>query len=139
MLDEAGNWKGAGTAWKLAEDGHEVTIVTPAAMIGSEMQRTAADFPLRRRLAQLGARFVTESGILEWSGKAAKITSFLDGKEEWIEADALILSTTNMANDAEHHALEEIGISARLIGDAAAPRPAPYAIHEGRKAALQIR
>lgn len=138
VLDESGNWKGAGTAWKLAEDGHQVTIVTPAAMIGSELQRTAADFPLRRRLAQLGARFMTESGILEWSGTSARVTSFLDGKETWIDADALVLSTTNMANDAEHLALEDMGVTARLIGDAAAPRPAPFAIYEGRKAALQI-
>ncbi len=138
VLDEGGNWKGAGTAWKLAEDGHTVILVTPAAMVGSELQRTAADFPLRRRLGRTGRPFVTESGILEWTGKAAKVTSFLDGSEQWIEADGLIMATTNRANDEEHRALEAMGFAAKLIGDAAAPRPAPYAIHEGRKAALSI-
>jgi NAD(P)H-nitrite reductase large subunit len=138
VLDEAGNWKGAGTAWRLAEDGHQVTIVTPAAFVGSELQRTAADFPLRRRLAALGVQFVTESGILEWTGKAAKVTSFLDNAESWFEADALVLATTNAANDAEHQELEAMGVAAKLIGDAAAPRQAPYAIHEGRKAALSL-
>ena len=139
VYDEGGNWKGAGTAWKLAEDGHTVILVTPAAMVGSELQRTAADFPLRRRLAGLGVRFITESGILKWTGKAANVTSFLNGGEQWIEADALVMSTTNRANDEEHRALEAMGFAAKLIGDAAAPRPAPYAIHEGRKAALGIK
>jgi 2,4-dienoyl-CoA reductase-like NADH-dependent reductase (Old Yellow Enzyme family)/pyruvate/2-oxoglutarate dehydrogenase complex dihydrolipoamide dehydrogenase (E3) component len=138
VFDEAGNWKGAGTAWKLAEEGHQVTIVTPMPLVGSELQRTAADFPLRRRLAALGVTFITESGILEWSDKAAKVTSFLDGSERWIEADALVMATTNFANDFEHLALEELGVEARLIGDAAAARQAPYAIYEGRKAALEI-
>jgi 2,4-dienoyl-CoA reductase-like NADH-dependent reductase (Old Yellow Enzyme family) len=139
VYDEGGNWKGAGTAWKLAEDGHNVILVTPDPMVGRELQRTAADFPLRRRLSGLGVRFVLESAILEWTGKAAKVTCFLDGSEQWIEADTLVMSTTNMANDLEHQALEQAGFNARLIGDAAAPRPAPYAIHEGRKAALAIK
>ena len=40
VLDEGGNWKGCGTAWKLAEDGHEVTLVTPDPLVGKELQRT---------------------------------------------------------------------------------------------------
>ena len=138
VYDEGGNWKGGGTAWKLAEDGHQVILVTPDPMVGRELQRTAADFPLRRRLAGLGVKFITESAILEWSGKAALLISFLDGQEQWMEADALVMATTNMANDVEHQMLESLGVRATLIGDAAAPRPAPYAIHEGRKAALAI-
>ena len=43
LLDEGGNWKGCGTAWKLAEDGHEVTLITPDPLVGKELQRTAAD------------------------------------------------------------------------------------------------
>ena len=29
VLDEGGNWRGTGTAWYLADKGHDVTIVTP--------------------------------------------------------------------------------------------------------------
>jgi glycine/D-amino acid oxidase-like deaminating enzyme len=42
IVDEGGNWKGCGTAWKLAEDGHQVTLVTPDPLVGKELQRTAA-------------------------------------------------------------------------------------------------
>ncbi len=43
ILDEGGGWKGIGTTWKLAEDGHEVTILTPDAMVGPELVRVSAD------------------------------------------------------------------------------------------------
>ena len=60
VVDEGGNWRGAGTAWFLAEQGHAVTIVTPDPMVGKELQRSAADVPLRRKLAALGVRLVVE-------------------------------------------------------------------------------
>lgn len=138
VLDEGGNWKGCGTAWKLAEDGHEVTIVTPDAMVGKELQRTAADFPLRRAMAKLGVTFITEAAILEWHGNAATLTSFLDGREWTIGADCLVTSTANHAADWLARDLQAMGIGYTLIGDCAAPRQAPYAIYDGRKAALEI-
>ena len=122
----------------IAEEGHEVTIVTPMPIVGFELQRTAADLPLRKRLAQLGVRVLAESAILEWTGDGARVVSFLDGSEQLIEANALVLATTNMANDGEARALDDKGIAHRLIGDAAAARLAPYAIYEGRKAGLEI-
>ncbi|MFZ1775541.1 MAG: FAD-dependent oxidoreductase [Rhizobiaceae bacterium] len=138
VFDEAGGWKGCGTAWRLAEDGHEVILVTPDANAGKELARMAADFPLRRALAGHGVQVITESGILAWTGKAAQIISFLDGSQQLIEADALVMAVTNMANDAEARDLTVKGIEHRLIGDAAASRQAAYAIHEGRKAAMAI-
>lgn len=138
VLDEGGNWKGCGTAWKLAEDGHEVTIVTPDPLVGKELQRTAADFPLRQRLARLGTEFVTESAIAVWTGKAARIVSLLDGEERTIDADTLVFATANVANDMLARDLESRGLPFTAIGDGVAPRQAPYAIHEGRKAALEL-
>ncbi|MDX2313106.1 MAG: hypothetical protein QNL90_03450 [Gammaproteobacteria bacterium] len=32
LLDDGGNWRGCGTAWHLAEQGHEVTLLTPEGM-----------------------------------------------------------------------------------------------------------
>ena len=42
----------------LAEDGYEVTLVTPDPLVGKELQRTNADYPLRQRLAKLGVNFI---------------------------------------------------------------------------------
>lgn len=138
VLDEGGNWKGCGTAWKLAEDGHDVTLVTPDPMVGKELQRTAADFPLRRTLAGLGVRFIVESAITSWSGISATVQSFLDCSETEIEADTLVFATANTAENSLAAALRDRGVDFREIGDGAAPRQAAYAIYDGRKAGLEM-
>jgi 2,4-dienoyl-CoA reductase-like NADH-dependent reductase (Old Yellow Enzyme family)/thioredoxin reductase len=138
VFDESGGWRGCGTAWKLAEEGHSVTLVSPDALIGKELQRSAADAPLRRNLKKLGVAFVLESSILEWTGNAALVADHHTGETRRIEADALVLATTNMAANSLAGALRENGISFREIGDCAAPRQAPYAFHDGRKAALEL-
>ena len=69
VLDEGGNWRGCGTAWRLAEDGRRVTLVTPDPMVGKELQRSATDLHLRRALAELGVAFVTEAAIAGWDGQ----------------------------------------------------------------------
>jgi 2,4-dienoyl-CoA reductase-like NADH-dependent reductase (Old Yellow Enzyme family)/thioredoxin reductase len=136
LYDEGGTWRGAGTAWHLAEQGKHVTLVTPDPMIGRDIARTAADGPLRRRLGALGVRMLTEHCILEWHGDAATLRSFLTGRTERIPATALVMSTTNRAFDPLSDTLADL--NPVLIGDAAAPRQAPYAFHEGRKAALAL-
>jgi 2,4-dienoyl-CoA reductase-like NADH-dependent reductase (Old Yellow Enzyme family)/thioredoxin reductase len=138
VLDEGGNWKGCGTAWKLAEDGHQVTIVTPDPLVGKELQRTAADFPLRRTLAGLGVRFVVESAIVRWDGKIATVQSFLDASEIEIEADDIVFATANRAENSLAIDLAARGVPFREIGDGAAPRQAPYAIFDGRKTGLEL-
>ena len=138
VLDEGGNWRGCGTAWHLAEQGKQVMMVTPDPMVGKELQRTAADFPLRRRLASLGVAFFVEHGILEWRDDGAKAVSFLDGTERLVEADSLVLATVNRADDGLARDLETTGIELRTIGDCVAPRQAAYAIYEGRKIALEL-
>ncbi|MBX3582493.1 MAG: FAD-dependent oxidoreductase [Rhizobiaceae bacterium] len=138
ILDDGGNWKGCGTAWKLAEDEHDVTIVTPDALVGKELQRMAVDQPLRAALARLGVRFQTESAVTFWDGRSALIVSLLDGSERQIEADSLVFAGTNFAHDPLSSDLEKLGIPFSAIGDCTASRQAAFAFHDGRKAALLI-
>jgi len=138
LLDEAGNWPGCGTAWHLAEQGHAVTLVTPDPMVGRELVRTAADQPLRKRLKGLGVGFVTEALITRWHGDGATVVSALDGSEQRIEADALVLATTNVADTTLADALADDGLDLHAIGDCVAPRQAPYAFYEGRKLGLTL-
>ena len=137
LLDEGANWKGAGTALALAEAGHAVTIVTPAGMVAKEIERTAADLPLRKRLRELGARFVTDAAILAWRGDAAVVTQFA-GPEEIVPADTLVIAACNRPEDGLAHALDGAGLDVRTVGDAVAARTAVMAIYEGRVAAMAL-
>jgi len=136
LYDEGSNWRGVGTAWWLAEQGHQVTIVTPETFVGKEISRTAADGAARRALAAKGARFVTESLISRWHGNGATIRSLLTGEETQIPASALVMATTNRSFDPFPEAFE--GKQTHRIGDCSAPRLAAYAFHEGRKLALSL-
>ncbi len=99
VYDEGSNWRGAGTAWYLAEQGKKVIIVTPEAYVGKEITRTAADGPLRQRLAQTGTKVMTEHFIARWHGNGATVTNMLTGAEETIAASAIVMSTNNVAFD----------------------------------------
>ena len=136
VLDDEGNWKGCGTAWHLAEKGHEVTLIASADMIGAEIKRTSADVPMRRALKKLGVRMITESGVKAWHGDGATVVNFLDGSEQTLPADTLVLATTNVPERSLFDALAAGSTQVHLIGDAAAAREANVAIFEGRRLAL---
>jgi 2,4-dienoyl-CoA reductase-like NADH-dependent reductase (Old Yellow Enzyme family)/thioredoxin reductase len=138
VLDEGGNWRGTGTAWYLADRGHEVTIVTPDELIGKELYRTTVDSRIRAVLKKLGASFMLESVIAHWHGDHATVRSLLDGSTQQVDASAIVTATTNSVFNDVELALAESGIKFHLIGDAAAPRQAPYAFHDGRKIGLAL-
>lgn len=138
VLDEGGNWRGCGTAWRLAEDGHRVTLVTPDPMVGKELQRSATDLHLRRALAELGVTFLTEAAITDWNGQGATVTCLLTGTDKTIGADDLVMATPNHAEMSLRDALIGQGIAPHLIGDADAPRMAAQAIFDGRRVGLAL-
>jgi 2,4-dienoyl-CoA reductase-like NADH-dependent reductase (Old Yellow Enzyme family)/thioredoxin reductase len=138
VLDEGGNWRGTGTAWYLADRGHDVTIVTPDPMIGKELARTTSDFQIRANLAKLGASFMLETIITHWHGDRAELRSLLDGSVSSVDASAIVTATTNIVDNTVELALAESEIRFHVIGDAAAPRTAPYAFHDGRKIGLAL-
>jgi len=138
LVDDTGDWRGGGTAWHLAETGHQVTIVCGWPMVGYWIQRTAGDGPLRARLAQLGARWLTESVVTQWHGDGASVRSLLDGSEHRVAADALVLATTNTPQTGLVDALRNAHAACHVVGDAVAARLAVHAIYEARSLALTL-
>ena len=132
ILDETANWKGGGVALTLAEGGHQVTLVTPAAAVMAEMARTGADIELRSRLRELGVTLRADSMVLEWHGDSATIQSY-GGEPEHVTADTLVVAATNVS---ERSLGDEL--NAPMIGDAMAARNAAMAIYEGRKLAMEL-
>jgi len=132
VLDETANWKGAGTALLLAEAGHVVVLVTPAASVMAEMARTAADIQMRTRLRALGVRMIAEAAISQWHGNGASVVQ-AGLAAEFVAADTLVIAATNVSN-------RELGdaLAAPMIGDAVAARNAAMAIYEGRKLAMAL-
>lgn len=132
LVDDTGDWRGGGTAWHLAEQGHAVTVVTGWPMVGFWIQRTAGDGKLRARLTQLGVHWLTESAVVAWHGDAATVRNLLDGTEQRLAADALVLATSNVSETALAQELGDTGLAFAMAGDNVAPRLAVQAIYEGR-------
>ena len=107
-------------------------------MIGKELVRTAADAPLRKALAKMGVGWRLEVSVLEWHGDGATVLDHNTNRRSLVEGDSLVTATTNLAADWLARELGAIGCAAVSVGDCAAPRQAPYAFFEGRKAALAI-
>jgi 2,4-dienoyl-CoA reductase-like NADH-dependent reductase (Old Yellow Enzyme family) len=138
ILDDAGNWRGPGTAWHLAEKEHDVTLITADAYVGRDLARTAADFPMRAKLKRLGATLITDSIILAWHGDAATIRDLSTGVEQKLPFDSLVLATTNVADAGLQDELSAAEITFHAVGDCLAPRHAAAAIFEGRQLALSL-
>ncbi len=138
LVDDGGHWAGCGTAWHLAEQGHQVTLVTPHGFVGKELERTAADIPLRAKLKELGVAMITESAVTEWHGDGATVRDLLDGSERRIDCDALVLATPNISESTLADDLAGSGLEVHSIGDCVAPRRAHSAIYEGRRLALGL-
>ena len=68
----------------------------------------------------------------------------LGGSEEFVEADALVMCLTNVAEDTVALELSDLpsgaalGSDLRAVGDAVAPRTAVHAIYEGRVAGMTL-
>src|SRR5690606_27505032 len=90
LLDEGGGWRGCGTAWKLAEEGRTVTILSPDPLVGKELQRTAADVPLRRILRKLGVTWRLEVSVLEWHGDGATLIDHNTGEKSFAAGNSLV-------------------------------------------------
>ncbi len=138
VLDDIGHWHGAGTAWHLAEHGHDVTVVTRFPMMAWELQRTAADWPLRKRLKTLGVREIGDAAIRHWHGDAAEVVDLRDGEITRIEADTLVVAAVPEAQTWLAEGLAGTGVEVRSVGDCVAPRLAVMAIYEGRKLAMSL-
>jgi len=100
--------------------------------------RTSADIPLRARLAKLGVKTMAESVVTAWHGDSATIRSLLDGSEQRLPFDTLVLATVNRPDTEITDELRETSSPFRAIGDCLAPRHAPAAIYEGRKLGLGL-
>jgi len=138
LLDDLGDWRGLGTALRLAEAGHEVTITASAAVVGGGLFHSAADVPLRRRFVAAGGTMRPHTVVLGWDGGGAKIRSTLTGATERIAADTLVIAETPVSETSLAAELTATGIAFQAIGDCVAPRRASLAFYEGRALALRL-
>ena len=135
--DLGGAWQGPGTALKLAEAGHAVTLVTRDAYVAMETARGSSDKGIRKGLAKAGADMRPMSAVTRWLGDSATIRHLPTGAEETRPFDTLVLAETPRPDDALVRALAGApGVHA--AGDCIAFHFASGAIYDGRRVAMSL-
>ena len=121
-----------------------VEFVTPADRVAEWAVNTLEQGIIQRRLLEIGVRLHL-SRAPEWVGTAEMgLACTYTGRQERLEADALVLVTSRIGQDGLYRDLmarrRDWGATASvaLIGDAAAPAPIAWAVYAGRRYAEEM-
>jgi 2,4-dienoyl-CoA reductase-like NADH-dependent reductase (Old Yellow Enzyme family) len=139
LLDDInGWWPASGTALHLAQQRHQVTVVTAAEKTGAALDLSMTGDTLRERFAKYGVEVLLATALSAWKDTTAKLMNLYTGETEEREFDSLVLATTNTPEDRLTKELAGAGLEVHAIGDTVAARSASMAFYEGRKLALTL-
>lgn len=124
------------TAVMLAEAGHSVELATASFHVGQKLEIQNITYFYRRAMAA-GVRFTACAQILRVEGSMAILRNPFTGAETIAGPyDTIVVAGAGQPHSVMSEALAELGIEARVIGDAYAPRDVEAAILEGWQTGL---
>jgi len=146
LFDDDHYYLGGVLAELLAREGRQVTLVTPAASVSAWSANTMEQVRIQRRLLELDVALETSHAVLGAAAGAVQVACAYTGRERELPADALLLVTARLPNDALGEELlgrrgewAGAGIaSVRLVGDAYAPGTIAAAVWDGRRYAEEL-
>jgi 2,4-dienoyl-CoA reductase-like NADH-dependent reductase (Old Yellow Enzyme family) len=139
LLDDIdGWWPASGTALHLAQQRHQVTVLTASEKSAGALDLSGTGTTTRERFAKFGVEVLLAKGLETWQGTTATIVDLFTGDKETREFDSLVLACTNTPEDGLTKALGGAGIDVHTIGDAVSARTAAMALFEARKLALSL-
>ena len=139
LLDDLnGWWPASGTALHLAERGHAVTVVTASEKAAEALDVSHLGPSTRERFAKQGVEVICTRALTRWEGNTATIVNLHTGDERQVEADSLVLATTNTVDDALARALADDEMEVHTVGDMVAARTASMAFYEGRMLGMRL-
>ena len=100
LLDDLnGWWPASGTALHLAEQGHDVTVVTASDKPAEALDVSHLGPSTRERFAKLGVTVICGHALTRWAGTTATIANLYTGDARELAFDSLVLATTNTVDD----------------------------------------
>lgn len=126
------------TADFLAQRGHDVEVLTPALVAGSQLEAGTQE-AVYKRLLEKGATITPLAHARAVRGRTVEVVNSITRATREIEGvDTVVLAFGGQADDGLARALEGDGREMHLVGDALAPRRLMDAIYEGTLAARRI-
>ncbi|MBW1780671.1 MAG: FAD-dependent oxidoreductase [Deltaproteobacteria bacterium] len=136
VLVVGGNAVGLETADYLATQGKRVAVVEALGHVGRDLGPTVR-WHLRHRLNESGVSISTATRVIEITGEGVV---FLDkeGKKTSRTFDTVVLATGVMSNHTLVDQVNDLVKEIYVIGDAAKPRNALFAVREGAETGRKI-
>jgi NADPH-dependent 2,4-dienoyl-CoA reductase/sulfur reductase-like enzyme len=131
-----GGGTGCEVALHLAEYGCPVTIVEQLPKVGGQLESITKKV-LLKQLTEKNVQIMTGYSLTEIEDQGVRIKGAGD-ETSFLEAEIVVITIGNRADDHLWHQAESIGIPAHRIGDCREPRNAKAAISEGALLARRI-
>ncbi len=146
LYDDDHYYMGSVLSERLVAAGKRVTFVTPASEVANWTQATLEQGHIQRRLLELGVEIVTARAVSAAGGGEVETICTYTARPRRHAADALVLVTARLPDDALYHTLmaahaewETAGITnIARIGDALAPATIAAAVYAGHRFAREL-
>jgi dimethylamine/trimethylamine dehydrogenase len=143
LYDDDHFYLGGVLAELLAQNGCDVTLVTPAPLVSYWTQFTLEQSKIQTRLMKLGIKLIPQTLLSEIGSDFVTLSHALTAETIELPREAIVLITDRMSNDNLYHELQPALVdgrlmSLRLIGDAEAPNIIAQAVFSGHLAAREF-
>ena len=143
LYDDDHFYLGGVLAELLAQNGCDVTLVTPAPLVSYWTQFTLEQSKIQTRLMKLGVKLFPQTLLSDIQPATATLTHSLTGETSILPHEAVVLVTDRISNDSLYYELQPALAdgklqSLRLIGDAEAPNIIAQAVFSGHLAAREF-
>jgi len=143
LYDDDHFYLGGVLAELLAQNGSDVTLITPAPLVSYWTQFTLEQSKIQTRLMKLGVKFFPQTLLSEIRLDSVTLSHSLTGETTTLPRDSVVLVTDRISNDSLFYELQPALAegklqSLRLIGDAEAPNIIAQAVFLGHLAARQF-
>jgi len=137
---------GLAAAIRLQAAGCQVTYVCTDNMACSFGVFTTEQPSVQRSMMKAGIEMVFSQNLEGWNGAHAELSCMYTEKETVLEADAMVLVTAKLPNDALFYDLQRLldegkgGLTKSIsrIGDCEAPAPIASAVYAGRRYGMEL-
>jgi dimethylamine/trimethylamine dehydrogenase len=143
IYDDDHYYMGGVLAELLAQQGCQVSLVTPAPMISYWSQFTLEQERIQRKLMKLGVKLYPQTVLSQIENDCVRLTNTISGSEIELQRNGVVLVSDRISNDSMYYELKpalEAGKlhSLRVIGDAEAPNIIAQAVFSGHLAAREF-
>lgn len=143
IYDDDHYYMGGVLAELLAEQGHHVSLITPAPLVSYWSQFTLEQEHIQQKLMRLGVKLYPQHILSEIEAECVNLINTISADGTEIPRDAVLLVSDRVSNDSMYYELKparEEGTlnSLRVIGDAEAPNIIAQAVFSGHLAAREF-